>query len=108
MKVAKDFSSKALNQIRWWTWAAAVLPITFLAGLFFVWVSGLDSVLDTLMISGATVMFGTAAVWWWWIIYTVSRILKKEQQVAQDLTDASKHIKDLKIIVKETFSKSDK
>lgn len=108
MQVIKDFSERALDQIRWWTWSAAVLPITALAGMFFIWAIGLDDLIGIALTVGATTMFCVAAVWWWWIIWTVSRILKKDRKVAMELKQASENIKDLKNIFQETISENDK
>lgn len=108
MKVIKGFSEKALTQIRWWAWSAAVLPITALAGLFFIWSLGLDDLLSIAMTVGATTMFGVAGLWWWWIIWTVSRILKKDKKVAIELQEAAKHIKELKGLFRDSLSQNDK
>lgn len=106
--MVKDFSTKALREIRLWTWAAAVLPITALAGVFFIWAFGTKTLFDLTLTVGATAMFAIAAIWWWWILWLVSRIIQKDRQVAEDLKNTSKEITELKQVVKETFDKSDK
>ena len=108
MQVIKDFSDKALSQIRAWTWAAAVLPITALAGLFFVWAFGTEELYNKVIVAGAITMFATAAVWWWWIIWTVSKILKKDRIVVRNLNEAKEELKHIKRIVHETYNEKDK
>lgn len=108
MRIIKDFSSTALKQIRWWAWAAAVLPISSLAGLFFIWAFGTKSLYNLSMVVGATAMFSIAAIWWWWIIWTVSRILKKDRKVANELKNAANELSNIKSLVKETFGAKDK
>ena len=108
MRAIKNFSEQALKQIRIWTWAAAVLPITALAGMFFVWMFGTDTLFATVLSVGATIMFCVAAVWWWWIIWIVSKILKKDRQVAKELLNTTQEIRTIKILFRETFNKTDK
>ena len=108
MQILRDFSEKALKHIKLWTWAAAILPITSLAGLFFIRAFGTENCFDTALTVGATFMFGVAAVWWWWIIWVVTRILKKDRRVANDLLMTTKEIRNIKVLVKETFGRNDK
>jgi hypothetical protein len=105
MPIERRFSEKVLKEIKWWAWAAAVLPISALAAIFFIWAFGTKTMFDIAVISGATFMFATAAVWWWWIIWTVSRIMKKDRKVAQDLKETTTAIKILKRDIAEIFSK---
>ena len=108
MQVLRDFSEKALRQIRWWTWAAAVLPITALAAIFFIWAFGTESLFATALTVGATIMFCVAAVWWWWIIWIVTKIMKKDRRVALELLDATKEIRNIKTLFRQTFNRDDK
>lgn len=108
MQLIRDFSERALRHIKWWTWAAAVLPITALAGIFFVWIFGTESMFSIAISAGATLMFATAALWWWWIIWIVSKIMKKDRRVADELKETARTLKSLKSLVKETFVPDDK
>jgi hypothetical protein len=103
MKIETNFSNKGLKHIRWWTWAAAILPITGLSLIFFIWFFGLDKAKDIFMIAVSTTMFCAAAIWWWWIIWIVSCILKKDKYIAEELKNTVNDIRDLKVIVKETY-----
>jgi hypothetical protein len=104
----RRFSEKLLREIEWWAWAAAILPITALAAIFFIWAFGTKTMFDIAVVAGATFMFSTAAVWWWWIIWTVSRIMRKDRKVAHDFIEAQKSLQDIKDLVKETFTSTDK
>jgi hypothetical protein len=108
MRVIRDFSERTLREIKWWAWGAAVLPITALAGLFFVWAFGTEGLYNASMALGATFMFAVAAVWWWWIIWTVAKILKKDREVAEEFRQAQHSLKDIKNLIKETFTATDK
>lgn len=108
MRVIRDFSERALDHIKVWTWAAAVLPITALAGIFFIWAFGSKSLFELAITTGATIMFAVAAVWWWWIIWIVSKIIRKDRKVAEDLKNTTEDIKNIKHLFRETFNKNDK
>jgi hypothetical protein len=103
MKVEKEFSNKTLNDIRWWAWVGAVLPITALAGLFFVWMFGTDTLVNLVMIAGATSMFSIAVIWWWWAIFVIAKIIKQEQRAIDDIKSISVSMKDFKKLFEETF-----
>lgn len=97
-----NFKEKKLGEIRIWAWLAAVLPITGLAGLFFIWVMGNDTLYDYAMVSGLTIMFMTAVIWWWWAIYTVRNLVidyssnrDDLNKVIEDIADISEEIKRL-------------
>lgn len=108
MRVMKDFSEHALLHIKLWTWAAAVLPITSLAGIFFTWAFGSNTAFEIGLTIGATIMFAVAAVWWWWIIWIVTKIMKKDRRVAKELEETTQDIKIIKTLFRETFNKNDK
>lgn len=105
MKIEKDFSNKALTEIKLWVWLAAILPITGLSGVFFLWIFGCNNLINILMVVGSTTMFGFAAVWWWWIIYTIARILKQEKTAMETLSNTVTGIREIRSLVKETFKK---
>lgn len=108
MKVQRNFSETGLKHISLWAWAAAVLPITALAGIFFIWMVGPNEWVEILLVTCATVMFGVFVGWWWWIIWIVSRILKKDRRIAEELADTCETIKEVKLLVIETFDLNDK
>ncbi len=108
MIIERRFSDKGLTHIRWWTWGAALLPITGLALMFFIWFFGIKELVDVFMISISTIMFCAAALWWWWIIWVVSRLLRKERYIAVELKNTVDDIKDLKVLVQHNFNIVDK
>jgi len=93
-----NFKEKKLAEIRTWAWMAAVLPISALAGLFFIWVFGNETQYAYAMVSGLTIMFMTAVIWWWWAIYTVRNLVLDYSNNRDDL---NKVIEDVKEISKE-------
>ena len=68
------FSKKTLTQIKWWAWLATVLPLTALAGMFFVEFFGSEDMYRIALAIGATIMFSIAVVWWWWAIWIIANI----------------------------------
>ena len=95
-----NFKEKTINQIRLWAWAAAVLPISGLAGLFFVWRFGTNSLFDIAMITGETVMFTVAVVWWWWALYTMRTLVKQWDTTKENVKEVLNEVSEIKTIVK--------
>lgn len=98
----KDFHTKKIKEIKLWAWAAAVLPITFLAGLFLIEIFGLDTFYHKAIVSGGVVMFAMSVIWWWWALHTIGsvthilgRTLEKFKNVNKELDSIKKDIKDL-------------
>lgn len=94
------FHKKKLSEIKLWAWAAAVLPITALAGLFFIYQFGTDTLLNIAMVIGATAMFGVAVVWWWWALWTILQVtnilgmtVSKFEVVEKEITEIKKEFK---------------
>ena len=92
----KDFHKKVLSQISIWAWAATVLPIVALAGLFFLEFIGLRTYYHVTLVIAATTMFAISVVWWWWALYTIYRvtnILGKTSEKVETVVDEVEHIK---------------
>lgn len=92
----KDFHKKVLSQISIWAWAATVLPIVTLAGLFFLEFIGLRTYYHVSLVIGATAMFGISVIWWWWALYTiynVTNMLGKTSEKVDSVVDQVTHIK---------------
>lgn len=101
-----DFKHRTITQIRMWAWAAAVLPITALAGVFFVWKFFDGSFLAIAMVSGETIMFGIAVAWWWWAMYILRNLVNHWDDTREKVSHVLIDIKDIKTIIHEVF-KSD-
>jgi hypothetical protein len=108
MKNIKDFSEKTLTQIRWWAWAASVLPITALMGLFFTRAFGNDDLYNFAITVSVSSLFLIASIWWWWVIWLISQIIKTNRQVADDLQSTRYYIKELKDLFPKNHQKIDK
>lgn len=107
MENINNFKTKTIKQIRLWAWTAAVLPITALAGIFFVWRFGTDNLLSVSMIVGETTMFLFAVIWWWWAMYILRNLVKQWDETKERVHDVLTDIKDIKSIVIEVL-KEDK
>jgi hypothetical protein len=99
----KEFHKKALSQISIWAWAATILPLVALAGLFFLEMIGLRSYYHATLIVGATVMFAVSVVWWWWALYTIAGVTsllgktsEKLDTVVEEVTDIKKEFIEIK------------
>lgn len=100
-----NFREKAINQIRLWAWAAAVLPLAGLAGIFFVWRFAPESWIGYAMVAGETTMFTVAVIWWWWAMYTVRNLIKQWDKTKDNVKEVLTDIKEIKSVVLETLSK---
>ena len=102
-----SFKQTTIRQIRIWAWAAAVLPVTALAGIFFIWTFGTTSLLSWVMIIGETVMFSIAVVWWWWAMYILRNLVNHWDETRDKVGDVLKDVKEIRSIVVEVL-KEDK
>lgn len=100
-----NFKNKTLNQIRLWAWAAAVLPISALAGTFFVWRFFDGSLFSIAMIAGEVIMFTVAVIWWWWAMFTMRNLVRHWDETKHNVADVVKDVKEMKSIVLEVLSK---
>jgi hypothetical protein len=109
MKDRFNFKNKTLKEIHAWAWLASVLPITALAGLFFIWALGSDTWLQIAMVVGATSMFVIAVAWWWWALYVFRTLIQHWDYTKDNVAQVSKELKEIKNIFREIFfNRSDK
>ena len=103
-----DFRTKTINQIRLWAWAAAVLPLTALAGIFFVWKFFDGTIFGWAMTIGETTMFIIAVTWWWWAMYTMRNLVKQWDETKESVSEVLKDVKDMRKLVLEVLRPEDK
>ena len=103
-----DFRTKTINQIRLWAWLAAVLPITALAGIFFVWKFFDGTVLGLALTVGELIMFVVAVVWWWWAMYTMRNLVKHWDETKENVREVLNDVKDMRSLVIEVLKSDDK
>lgn len=96
-----NFKGKTLKEIRLWAWAAAVLPLSALAGIFFIWAFGTGTLFNIAMIVGETTMFTIAVAWWWWALYVIRKLIKQWDDTHDNVGQVLKDIRDIKSIVNE-------
>ena len=92
----KKFHTRALSQISIWAWAATVLPLVALGGLFFLEMIGIHSFYHISIVIGATAMFGISVVWWWWALYTIAGVTKVLGQTSEKFEQVSQEVKEIK------------
>lgn len=100
-----NFRNKTLREIRWWAWAAAVMPISCLAALFFIWAYGTDSMYRIAMITGSSTMFVIAVVWWWWALHAIKTLIDHWDETSSNVKNVVDDIKDLNAFVRTIFQK---
>lgn len=100
-----DFKSITIRQIRIWAWAAVVLPISALAGLFFIWRFSPETFLGYAFVTGEIIMFTIAVVWWWWAMYTIRNLIHQWDETRDRVKDVSTDIKEIRSVILETLSK---
>lgn len=92
----KDFHKRTLSQISIWAWAATVLPLVALAGLFFLEFIGLRTYYHASLVFGATIMFAISVVWWWWALYTISNVTSMLGKTSNKVIEVSTEVKEIK------------
>lgn len=100
-----NFKTTTIRQIRIWAWAAAVLPLTALAGLFFVWRFSPDTILGYAFVFGEIAMFSIAVIWWWWAMYTMRNLIKHWDETKEKVSEVSADVKEIRSVILETLSK---
>ena len=103
MTAPNNFKEKTLKEITMWAWAAAVLPITALAGLFFVWAFGTTKWWNVAMIIGGTLMFLIAVAWWWWALYSIKALVSHWDDTRQNVSVVVLDVREIKTIIREIF-----
>jgi len=96
-----DFKTKTIKEIKWWGWAAAVAPISSLAGLFFIKTFGTDTWFAIALIIGETIFFTVAVIWWWWAMYVMRNLVSHWGETGEKIKEVSAGIKEVKSIVSE-------
>lgn len=102
-----DFKTQTIKQIRLWAWAAAVLPIAALAGIFFTWRFYDNTIFGYMMIIGETAMFTAAVIWWWWAMYVLRNLVQHWDETRQNVQNVLHDVKSIRAIVADLF-RSDK
>lgn len=100
-----NFREKAIREIRLWAWAAAVLPLSGLAAIFFVWSFGTNYWFNVAMVVGETLMFTIAVFWWWWALYTMRRLVHQWDSTRENVVSVLEEVGEIKSIVSETFKR---
>lgn len=104
-----QFRNKTLKEIRWWAWLAVVMPISALAGFFFIWAYGTKTMVNIAMIIGSTTMFIIAVIWWWWALHAIKTLISHWDETASNVKTVAKEIRDLRSYISEIFqTRSDK
>lgn len=105
MKKFNDFKTQTIKQIRLWAWAAAVLPITALAGIFFVWMFFDKTVFGYALIAGETIMFLIAVIWWWWAIYVLRNLVNHWDETRQNVKSVLTDVQSIRSIISDLVSR---
>lgn len=107
MTKINNFKTQTIRQIRIWAWAAAVLPMTALAGIFFTWRFFDSTIFGYAMIIGETAMFAVAVTWWWWAMYVMRNLVRHWDDTREKVSDVLVDVKEIRSIVIEVL-KEDK
>lgn len=100
----KEFSDQKIKEIKIWAWIAAVLPISSLAALFFIWAFGTTHWLNIAMVTGSTVMFTASVIWWWWALHAMTTLLAHWDKTKDNVTGILHDVKEVKNLVKDLFA----
>lgn len=100
-----NFKTTTIRQIRIWAWVATVLPITALAGLFFIWRFAPETMLGYTFVTGEIIMFGIAVVWWWWAMYTMRNLVRHWDETKEKVSEVSSDVKEIRSVILETLTR---
>ena len=99
-KAMKNFHKKALKEIKWWAWAATVLPPTGLVTLFLIYFIGTETLYDLAIIIGVSALFMVSVIWWWWTLYTIASVTGILGQTVDKIEKVDNELKEIKDEVK--------
>lgn len=102
----KNFKNNTLKAIKLWAWLAAVLPMTAVIGIFFIWIFGTKELFDWAMITGQTILLTVAVVWWWWVLYIIKKLIHQWESARLNVSQVLQDLKDVKELFRENFSPS--
>lgn len=100
-----DFRNKTLREIRWWAWAASIMPVSCLAALFFIWAYGTDRVYNIAMITGSSLMMVIAVLWWWWALHAIKTLVNHWDETRDNVKEVVVEVKGLRALVRDVFQK---
>lgn len=84
-----------LKEIKIWTTAARILPLTALSFVIFEKLFGLDSLLDQTLVVISTIFFAVSAYWWWWTMGNIRKAMQHMSEAANDFSVIAKELKEL-------------
>lgn len=88
--------SNIIFQAKFWITLASILPLTALAGFYFIqtigWITDLEKVLSV----GAIAMFAIASAWWWWAVYTIIAFARVLNNTDSNLQEIKTNIKSIR------------
>ena len=100
-----DFKTQTIKQIRIWAWAAAILPITALAGVFFTWRFFDNTAFGYAMIIGETAMFSIAVFWWWWAMYVLRNLVQHWDDTRKNVKNVLHDVKSIRLFIADVLGK---
>ncbi len=103
MSKLNNFKIKTIREIKIWAWIAAVLPMTALAGLFFIWMFGTKDLFDWAMVVGQTLLFTVAVIWWWWAIYVIRKLVQQWETTRINVSSVLEEIRTVRSYFRENF-----
>lgn len=95
------FYNQKLREIKIWAWAATILPMTALAGMFFIEFIGMSDTKRTFLTIGATLTFTTSVIWWWWALWTISKITHFLGESTEKFNEVKEEIKAIRHDIKK-------
>jgi high-affinity Fe2+/Pb2+ permease len=102
MKGLFNLEEKRIKEIKVWAWAAAILPLSSLSAIFFIWYFGTSNWFDWFMTASATFFVSVGVIWWWWNLHFLRDMIKKwnrtetnVKSVLSDLVEIRKLLIDL-------------
>lgn len=98
---------RILKEVRLWLWVASVIPLSSLAGMFFVWAFGTEDLLHIAMVTGATSMFTIAVVWWFWALHTIKILINQWDNTKEKVIIILHEVKGVRRLVQEIIPKKE-
>ena len=97
----KDLAQKTQKEVKWWDWAARILPAFSVVVIGFCHYFGFNDLRDVVI--GITILgFAiTAIVWWWWAIYKISWLANLYTSVVDSIKEVKTETKEIDRDLKE-------
>lgn len=85
-------NDSTVEEVKWWDWAAKVLPLVALSIIVFSWIYDYHKLTELSIIVTAVVFFTAGVVWWWWALRKIGLIFINTRRTQENFSEIQQEI----------------